>query len=895
MRLIAIDGNSLLFRAFYALPAMTSKTGVPTGALHGFLMMLSRLIKEKPEFLAVGFDLPGKTFRHEKYSQYKAGRRETPEELIKQFPLLKDILRKMGIAVIECEHFEADDILGTLSRRANAENIEALLVTGDRDALQLVTPDTHVLMTRKGLSETTEYDIETLKEEYGLSPERMVDLKGLMGDNSDNLPGIKGVGEKTALKLLAKYGSLENVLSNAENEKGALREKLLNGRENAEMSYDLGTIRTDAPIRETVADCAFDTDNIKNVLPMLTELGLRAVAKRMSEFGGGETAAANEDASAETESSIQTENVDIKDMDALETIIKRLGNAENFAVDIKPDEITFMASGDSENGQNGESGRNGENGKKEKNSAETIPLYRVKLGGNLIEQGFAPDEVINALKPIFENEKTGKILFDAKRVMNMLAGFGVSLKGLKFDLMIADYLINALHPANDIETLAKESGIVLPDAAANASSGVLAAVKLYRLLNEQLKKQGMEKLYNETELPLVTVLFDMEQAGFTIDKDVLNQLRENMTERISELENEIYAYADEKFNILSPKQLGRILFDKLGLPARKKTKTGYSTDSETLEALKDANPIIDPIIEYRFLTKLKSTFIDAMLEKIGSDGKIHSTFNQNVTATGRISSQEPNLQNIPVRTELGREIRRAFVASPGNILVDADYSQIELRVLAHISGDEALISSFINGEDIHTRTASEVFGVPIDEVTGEMRSAAKAVNFGIVYGISPFGLSKQLGIPVKRAGEYINKYLERYPGVRDYMQRTVEEGKEKGYAETVLGRRRELPELKSSNHNTRAFGERVAMNMPIQGSAADIIKLAMVKVHEKLRSEGLRAKLILQIHDELIIDTPIDEEKRVSEILHECMVNVAKLSVPLIAEVKTGHSWFDAK
>ena len=884
MRLIAIDGNSLLFRAFYALPAMTSKTGVPTGALHGFLMMLSRLIKEKPEFLAVGFDLPGKTFRHEKYSEYKAGRRETPEELIKQFPLLKDILRKMGIAVIECEHFEADDILGTLSRRANAENIDALLVTGDRDALQLVTPDTHVLMTRKGLSETTEYDIETLKEEYGLSPERMVDLKGLMGDNSDNLPGIKGVGEKTALKLLAKYESLENVLANAENEKGALREKLLNGRDAAEMSYELGTIRTDAPIKETVADCAFNADNIKNALPMLAELGLRAVEKRMREFAGADAVSDKEDTDRKIEAPINAEIVGIKDMDALKTVVKEIGNAENFAVDIKPDEITFMASNENENGTNV---KNGEN------SAETLPLYRVKLGGNLIEPGFAPDEVIKALKPIFENEKTGKIIFDAKRVMNMLAEFGVSLSGLKFDLMIADYLINALHPANDIETLAKESGLDFSDA--DAQNGALAAVKLYRMLDEQLKKQGMEKLYNETELPLVSVLFDMEQAGFTIDKDVLNELRKNMTERISELENEIYAYADEKFNILSPKQLGRILFDKLGLPARKKTKTGYSTDSETLEALKDANPIIEPIIEYRFLTKLKSTFIDAILEKIGSDGKIHSTFNQNVTATGRISSQEPNLQNIPVRTELGREIRRAFVASPGNILVDADYSQIELRVLAHISGDEALISSFINGEDIHTRTASEVFGVPIDEVTGEMRSAAKAVNFGIVYGISPFGLSKQLGIPVRRAGEYINKYLERYPGVRDYMQRTVEEGKEKGYAETVLGRRRELPELKSSNHNTRAFGERVAMNMPIQGSAADIIKLAMVKVHEKLRSEGLRAKLILQIHDELIIDTPLDEEERVSEILHECMVNVAKLSVPLIAEVKTGHSWFDAK
>ena len=505
----------------------------------------------------------------------------------------------------------------------------------------------------------------------------------------------------------------------------------------------------------------------------------------------------------------------------------------------------------------------------------------------MLEPGFLPEDVIARLKPLLENEKIGKILFDGKRVMNLISQYGISLNNLEFDVMIADYLLNALHPAKDLKTLAEESGL---------GSGSAASLMLLRtMLGNKLAENGMDKLYYEVELPLVGVLFDMERTGFMVDRDVLISLGSRIKKRAEEIESECYELAGERFNILSPKQLGQILFEKLMLPPKKKTKTGYSTDSDVLDSLKELHPIVPLVTEYRFLTKLKSTFIDAMLDKLGSDGRIHTTLNQNVTATGRISSQDPNLQNIPVRTELGREIRRAFIASPGNKLVGADYSQIELRVLAHMSGDEALISAFIDGDDIHTRTASEVFGVPKDEVTREMRSAAKAVNFGIVYGISAFGLSEQLGISQKKAAQYIEKYLDRCTGVKQFMQDTVEQGKRLGYAETIMGRRRPLPELSSSNYNTRSFGERVAMNMPIQGSAADIIKVAMVRVHDRLKKEGLRAKLILQIHDELIIDTPEDEVERVKELLHDCMCGVAELRVPLVADTSSGDSWFDTK
>ena len=848
-KLIAIDGNSLMHRAYYALPSMTAKDGTPTGAIYGFVGMLLKLLSYEPDYLLVAFDMHGPTFRHEQYGQYKAGRRETPEDLRAQFPLLKELLREMGIAICECERYEADDILGTISRIADKNGVDALLVTGDRDALQLINDHTHVLLTKKGITETVEYDEAALKEQYGLEPARMPDLKGLMGDNSDNLPGIPGVGEKTAMKLLQKYGTLENTLQSAEKEKGALRQKLLDNPDSARMSYRLGIIDTEAPISVSLEDCAFDPDKMAGAIPMMNTLELRSLIQRLPK---------GEKPAAEQLPEINAKTIEISNAEQLSELTEKLKNAKRVAVCI---------------------------GERMHVAADTETQHDISLGATLLDPGLSAEEVFAALAPVFLSESIEKCLFDSKHARHMLQGAGISLKGNVFDLMIADYLLHAIHPADTLKTLCAERG--MPECPASM-------LALESVITGELREKGLWKLYEEVELPLTRVLYDMEREGFAVDRDMLRELSDRFAVRIDEMEGKIYSLAGEKFNILSTKQLGVILFEKLGLPPQKKTKSGYSTDAEVLEALEDKHPIVKLVLEYRFLSKLKSTFVDGLLVLL-KNGRVYTSFNQNITATGRISSTEPNLQNIPVRTELGREIRKAFVASPGRILVGADYSQIELRLLAHISGDEGLIAAFNSGEDIHTSTAAEVFGVDKASVTREQRSAAKAVNFGIVYGISDYGLAKNIGVSRKEAGEFIRRYLEKYCGVQEYMHRCVEEGRKKGYVTTLMGRRRELPEIKSSNFNTRSFGERVAMNMPIQGTAADIIKMAMVNVHKRLEEEGLKARLILQIHDELIIDTPFDEEQRVRKLLAECMQNVMKLKVPLIADVSSGHSWFDTK
>lgn len=918
-KLIAIDGNSLMFRAYYAIQtAMTGRDGTPTNALHGFIAMLIKLIEKQPDYLLVAFDMSGGTFRHDSYADYKAGRKETPEDLRPQFPALKTLLKDMGIAVCECFRYEADDILGTISQKAEQQGVDTLIVTGDRDALQLISESTHVMLTKKGISDTAEYDEDALMRDYGLTPAHMVDLKALMGDASDNIPGIKGVGEKTAKNLLSKYGDLEGVLSNAENEKGALQKKLIEGAESARLSYQIGTICREAPIDVGLEDCVFNMAALAGGIPMLAKLGLRsniARLKALSDSAGQEGAGRNEgsaergradrsDAHAFADSMPEDGNtpsgketavprfavescIEIADAAALLSAAEQLKSAELIALDV--DENLGVAS------SNG-------------------VCYTFKAGGDLLNPGLLPQEIYSALAPVLSDNATGKILFDAKHFMTELAGFGVTLGGLRFDLTVADYLLNALNPAKSLDILAESVGISpapgLDKHADPAAERAAEVMQLYFRLDSQLKAKQLDTLYYGVELPLVTTLFDMEQTGFAVDSSALGTLGDGMKGRIAQLEEEIHRLAGHSFNILSPKQLGLVLFEEMGLPSMKKTKTGYSTDSDVLESLSGMNPIVEKVIEYRFLTKLKSTFIDAMLQKVTPEGRIHTTLNQNVTATGRISSTEPNLQNIPVRTEQGREIRRAFVASPGCVLVGADYSQIELRVLAHLSNDEALKAAFNSGGDIHAQTAAEVFGVPRDMVTKEMRSAAKAVNFGIVYGISEFGLANQLGISRGKAGEYIKKYLDRCTGVRDYMKKSVEEGKARGYAVTLSGRRRELPELKSGNYNTRAFGERVAMNMPVQGSAADIIKLAMLRAHDRLKAGGFKAKLVLQIHDELIIDCPKDEAEPVKKLLHDCMMGVPtedeqqattsigsklKLTVPLVADVAEGHSWYDTK
>ena len=852
-RLVAIDGNSLMHRAYYALPAMTSREGTPTGAIHGFLSMLLKLAELKPDYLVVAFDLHGPTFRHEQYEEYKAGRRETPEDLRPQFPLLQELLKQMRITVCTCEGFEADDILGTFARMAEAKDTDALLVTGDRDALQLISGHTHVLLTKKGISETVEMDIPGLKEAYGLTPDQMRDLKGLMGDNSDNIPGIPGVGEKTALRLLEQYGVIEEVLSHASEIKGKLGERIVEHADLARMSYTLGVIRTDVPIACKLEDSVFDPSRMAEALPLLRQLQLNAIANRLPE------AAPQKEAPKQN----RMQTAIITDIEKLQEITLQLAASPMLALYAEGDALYIAPDEEAQ--------------------------FCVRLSGTLMEPGMDPVEVWQVLRPLLESEQPKKLLFDAKKWMHMLAAEGMQLRGMEFDAMIVDYLLNATRPAPSLAALAQER-LHAQEASA------CALMRLYGPMMLQMRQDGLLELYETVERPLIGVLFRMEHQGFRVDTDVLKELTKQFATRIDELAAQIYEQAGETFNILSTKQLGSVLFEKLGLPAQRKTKTGYSTDSDVLDQLMEMHPIVPLIQEYRFLTKLKSTFVDGLLAVISPvDGRVHTSFNQNVAATGRISSTEPNLQNIPTRTPLGREIRKAFVASPGNILVGADYSQIELRLLAHLSADEAMIENFQCGGDIHTRTAGEVFGVPPSEVTQEQRSAAKAVNFGIIYGISDFGLSRNLGITRKRAGEYIERYLSRYPGVRAYMHQSVENGKRDGYVKTLFGRRRELPELKSGNYNTRSFGERVAMNMPLQGTAADIIKLAMVRVDAALRERGLHAKLILQVHDELIVDTPPNEAEEVSGIVCDCMQNAIKLDVPLTAEVRSGRSWYDTK
>jgi len=851
-QLIAIDGNSLMHRAFYALPAMTTREGFPTNALHGFLSMLFKLAERKPDYLVVAFDMHGPTFRHEQYEEYKAGRRETPDDLRLQFPVLKELLGQMGVAVCETPKYEADDILGTFAKRCEAEGVDALLVTGDRDALQLIGEHTHVLLTKKGISDTVEFDSALLKEKYGLEPDRMRDLKGLMGDNSDNIPGIPGVGEKTALKLLGEYGTIDGVLSHADEIKGKLGEKVRDNADSARMSYEIGTICTEAPVSLSIEDCRYREDAMPGGRKKLIELEMRGIASRLP--GGGEAEPETPKCAAErTEITTASE------------VLNALGDVKNVrSIAIEAGETIMFA-------------------------LDANRYYEVVQGGDLFSTPVDETEIWKALKPVFENQNATVLAFDTKRLRHLLDRFGIALNAAVFDAMIADYLLDATRPSPSFAVLCERSD---PDCKPNAA--MLFALK--ERMTRQIEQAGMTKLYEEMELPLSLVLYDMERVGFYADETILKDLQAKFNGQIEVLASRIYELTGETFNILSPKQLGDVLFNKLGLPTGRKTKSGFSTDADTLEAIRDRHPAVPLILEYRFLTKLKSTFVDGLLNvRSKDDGRVRTQFNQCVTATGRISSTEPNLQNIPVRTAQGREIRRAFVASEGCVLVDADYSQIELRLLAHISGDEGMIEAFNGGKDIHRTTASEVFGVPFDAVSGELRNAAKAVNFGIVYGISDFGLARNLDISVKRAGEYKKLYFERYPGVKAYLDESVESAKKTGYAKTMFDRRRAMPELKSSNYNTRSFGERVAMNMPIQGTAADIIKLAMVRVSKELETRGLKAKLILQVHDELIFDTPVDERDAVVLMVHDCMEQVIKLSVPLDADVKVGKSWFETK
>ena len=843
---VLVDGHSLMYRAFFALPDM-DRDGVPTNAVHGFLLMLFKVIEDiAPQYCVVTFDEHGPVFRHEQYAQYKEGRAPMPDDLRPQFDVIREVLAGMGIQVMSLAGYEADDIIGTLSLQCKQKGVLALILTGDRDDLQLVDDGVEMLFTRRGISEIERFDPAGVKAAFGVAPEQVTDLKGLMGDSSDNIPGVPGIGEKTATKLLQEYGGLDRVLEAAPTIKGKLGERLREHGDLARLSRGLATIRRDLPLVFSPREAALD--RLAEGLPALQKYKLNTAAERLRRLSG---------TAEDQPAAVPSEWVQIHDHAELASFLNPAPERP-CAVFATFEELSIALD-------------DGRQARVAINAGQQSLLDPV--------QGMDSGE---ALRAALSMMKRGYVIHHAKQAFHLMALAPDSPDRLVFDTMIAAYLHNP-----------QEKSYALQAFASRDARGVM---ELYRRQAQQLEAEGMADLFRDIELPLTRVLYDMEALGFQVDAKVLKRLGDDFSLQTEQLRQSIYDLTGVSgFNLNSPQQLGRVLFETLGLPTQRKTKSGYSTNAEALEAIAPMHPAIDKILEYRQVSKLNSTYIDALLRKMDRQGRIHTTFDQAGTATGRISSNEPNLQNIPVRTAMGREIRRAFIAKPGHVLVDADYSQIELRILAHMSGDAAMRDAFIRGQDIHTRTAAEINGVPLSEVTPAMRSDAKAVNFGIVYGISDFGLARNIGTSRKRAGDFISRYFERYPGVREFMDSTVRFGYEKGFITTLFGRRRLLNELKSGNANTRNFGERAAMNTPIQGTAADIIKLAMVRVHRELKERGFAARLVLTVHDELIVEAPRDEAEQVRELLRDVMENVIELDVPLKTDIKIGYSWYDSK
>ncbi len=850
---VIVDGHSLMYRAFHALPPMDSD-GVHTNALHGFLSMLFRVFEERaPQYCVVAFDEHGPTFRHEAYAEYKAGRQPMPEELREQFPIVRELLQSMGVGVLSLKGYEADDLLGAVSRQCRDKGLDSLLVTGDRDALQLVDDGILLLYTRKGISETQLFTPSAVKEQYGITPAQVPDWKGLTGDASDNIPGVPGVGDKTAVRLLNDYGSLEGVLEHAGEIKGKLGENLRAHAQEARFAKQLATIDSRAPVGVDLS--SWMLNRLEEGLPSLQKYRLNSAGEKMKRLLAARQPAGHVSPPAPSGDAAWE---DLAEADAVSAFL-RGGASGPLTLHLADDALTVVR-GDGRRAR--------------------VPLATGQQDLFSRRRGLLPEKVLGALSGAMAARSL--VTHDAKTLFHRLHAVQLPVPPLKWDTMIAAYLHNPLEKSYSLQQLGEYSAGGVAD---------LAGAQ-----EKQLRDEGMSVLYETIELPLVRVLFDMEAEGFQVDRKVLEDLGSQFTKRSAELQDMIYSSTGVSgFNLNSPQQLGKVLFDTLGLPSRKKTQLGGSTDADTLEGLSGLHPSIPMILEYRQVVKLNGTYIDSLLRKVSPAGRIHTTFDQTSTATGRISSNEPNLQNIPVRTPLGRDIRKAFVAKEGFTLVDADYSQIELRILAHMSGDEAMCDAFVRGQDIHTRTAAEINGVAMEEVTAQMRSAAKAVNFGIVYGISDFGLARNIGITQRRAADFISRYFDRYPGVHAFMQQAVRDGFANEYAATLYGRRRPLPELRSSNFNTRSFGERAAMNTPIQGTAADIIKAAMVRVHERLLTEGYASRLILQVHDELLIEAPREEALRVSAMLKECMEQVLPLRVPLVCDVKTGRSWYETK
>lgn len=866
MKLLIIDGNSILNRAFYGIKLLTTKDGRYTNGIYGFLTIFLKLKEEcAPDAIAVAFDVKAPTFRHELYGAYKAQRKGMPAELAQQMPILKELLEALGIKIIEKAGWEADDILGTFADKCGADD-QCFTATGDRDSLQLINEKVTVLLasTKMGRPLTVHYDEAKVLEEYGVEPKQLIEIKALMGDSSDNIPGVAGVGQKTAADLIQRFGSIDKIYENIDDAeiKPAVKDKLAADKEMAFLSRVLGTIRLDVPVDTDFKNYIPSAPDVFNVTRIMAELEMFKLLERFNLKTDPKTAA-----SVKTEEKDEKEEtVELFEENDLPALLERLKAAKKayFISKYENTEITDMFF---------------------KEAGRVTHVVNLNIGFPPFIQAFLEAGTIE------------KFTFDLKQLAGYCERCAFKLAGAKGDIMLLGYVLNPNANNYEVSRLAQEYAITPPNVLPENREAVDAALlpKLFDALDARIKANGQAGLLHEIEIPLSQVLACMENIGFAVDKNGITEFGKKIESRINDITATIFEETGYEFNLNSPKQLGEALFVKLGLTTKKKTKSGFSTNVDVLESLLGEHPVIEQILEYRTLAKLKSTYCDGLVKVIGDDGRIHSTFKQTETRTGRLSSTEPNLQNIPIRSDLGRELRRFFRAKEGWVLVDADYSQIELRLLAHISNDEVMINAFNENHDIHAITASEVFNMPLEMVTPLMRNRAKAVNFGIVYGIGAFSLSKDIGVSRAEADRYIKGYLAHFAGVSNYMKMIVEDAKEKGYVETLFSRRRYLPELKSTNASIRSFGERVALNMPIQGTAADIIKIAMVKVHECLIKENLKARLIMQVHDELIVEAPEAEAQRVEKILDEEMENAVKMRVKLAVDVHSGKTWYDAK
>lgn len=877
--LVIIDGNSIINRAFYALPEMSNKEGLKTNAIYGFTNMLLKIIDTyNPTHISVAFDRKAPTFRHIEFKEYKAGRKKMPDELREQFEPLKDLLDKFNIHRLEIDGYEADDIIGTVSKIAEDNGFKVYIVTGDKDAIQLASNKTTTLITKKGVGEVEEYDYDSVIEKYEMTPTQFIDLKGLMGDKSDNIPGVPGIGEKTGIKLIKEFSSIEGIFDNIDSIKGSTKKKLEENKELAIMSKKLATIIRDVPVEFNLEELEYGNYNTKDILDVFKYLGFTSLIPRIGNLD-------------ESEEIVNEANVEISKLEDIDEFINKVKENNELIIKTVTREGNILD--------------------------KRIKYIFLSVDGKKIY--YVEENSIHKLEYIFTSNEIKKLGYNLKDDYIALKPYGIKLENIYFDITISEYLIDSMSSTSyECSAIAmkyltkkvktkeellgkgvkakKYQDLSFEELSSHISQIIDTVKSVMPIMEENLKESNMDGLLYHVEMPLVEVLADMEYEGVKVDKEKLNELGSQFKEIIKKLESEIYEISGEEFNINSPKQLGVILFEKLGLPVIKKTKTGYSTNAEVLDKLKDQSPIIDKIIEYRQIVKLNSTYVEGLLSIINPiDGRIHSSFNQTITTTGRISSTEPNLQNIPVKLEMGRNIRKVFISDKGCKLVDADYSQVELRVLAHMSQDETMIDAFKHNEDIHTKTASQVFNVSMDEVTSKQRSDAKAVNFGIVYGKSDFGLSEDLNIPVKQAKEYIENYFNKYNKIKEFMDNIIEDASSNGYVTTILNRRRYIPEIKSSNFMLRNAGKRAAMNAPIQGSAADIIKIAMINVYKKLEENNLKSKLILQVHDELIVEAVDSEIDIVKKIVKDEMENAVCLDVNLDVDLNIGDSWYDTK